>query len=157
MKKSRFIWILRDEKQRISTDRQFRFREGRKEITVPRIVSDEAFYKDNALLHGDFMVLKHHLNSYIAIIGQIVNFNFVATTKKARKFPYSFCVVNINRNVEITMSPCYSVQISGDLVALNNVTCSIKSYICSLKSKTLNLSNMSIKDEDVTKLKSFLE
>lgn len=156
MKKSRFLWILIDERQRLSNDRLLRFKHGRKEITVPRVISADPFYKDDVLIYGDFTVFKHASQSYMCIIGQIVNFCNDATLKKDKRFPYSYCILNINKSVMLTLSPCFSVQNTGRLTPYKNVEYSVKKYVCTVNSNVINFETNGIGRHNARKLKSIL-
>jgi hypothetical protein len=157
MKKTRFLWILHDEKHRLSSDRLIRFREGKKEMTVPRVISKEPFYVDTALTHGDFVIFNHSLRSYLAIVGQIINFSYDAKTKKARKYSYSYCIINVNKKVKITLSPCYSVQNTGKLIPYDKVVFEIDQYKSSVKSNVINFNNLCIDPYNVEKLENILK
>jgi hypothetical protein len=165
MKKSRFIWILKDEKDRVSTDRLSRFIPRKKEITVPRVISMEPFYKDTSLTHGDFVIFKHSLNTYLAVVGQIINFHKETDTngepiktKKGRKFSFSFCILNDkNKNVHLTLSPCYSIQNTGGLIMYQNSVYSVKRYVNSVNPNILNFHNMSIGRNNARKLSELIK
>lgn len=156
MKKTRLLWNLIDEKSFISADRNLRFRKGKQEKVIERIYSNDFFYKDVAITFGDYVVVSHGVRGYDCVIGQVVGFSRNSETKSKKKFPFSFCIFEVNQNVMMTLSPCYAVQIDR-LEHYVNVTTSVKSYKCTVGKNALSLQNLKLNYHAVSVLKKFLK
>lgn len=153
MKKTRFLWILIDEKHRISPDRLFRFQKGKREMTIQRVVSNATFFVDNALIHGDYVCFKQGIAKYLGILGQIINFQFDESLKSKRAFPYSYCILDLNKKVKIFLSPCYFVTHSGQLEPLTYTTFHVNRYVCSINIQKLDIPCRLISSNDLRSLK----
>lgn len=153
MKKSRFLWIMSEEKLRVSTDRLYRFQRGRKETIVERIISNDIFYKDSCLSFGDYVVFKLPSSDDLCAVGQIMHFEFNGTTKKSRKFPYTFCIFEINKNVWTRLSPCYKVNARGSLVESELKCFHVKNYIFTSKIDNFDFKNLVISRPVLRKLR----
>lgn len=142
MTKQNFVWTLfGEESERVSTDRLQRFKSKKSEKVPNRVKSPTNFYKDTALTFGDIVVLKNGSNNGICVGGQIVNFEFDTKTskKKDRKFPFSFCILNINENVLIKLSPCVEISRRGYVTPYETKSFfHVNTYCVSVKKNLLN-------------------
>lgn len=153
MKKSTFLWIMCEEKLRVSTDRLYRFHRGRKETVVERIISNETFYKDSCLSFGDYVVFKTPVTKNLCVVGQVMNFEFNGVSKKTRKFPFTFCIIEINKNVWIRLSPCLTVTDRGCLEESGHKCFHVKDYICTTKISHFDLTHLVVNRFILGKLK----
>ncbi|KAL7041904.1 hypothetical protein ACKWTF_000948 [Chironomus riparius] len=109
-----------------------RFRSGRKEITIERVITEDNFYKNKALVHGDVICMKSDLDTNVCIIGKVMNFKYEhETAKKDKKFPFSYVILNINKKVSLRLSPCVYVTKRAKLMPCNLKYIPISSYILS--------------------------
>ncbi len=155
MKKTTFLWILREEKNRVSSDRLLRFRKGRKEIVVERISSVDFFFKDKALILGDFVLFRTKAKAKLCVLGQIINFSFQGKTKAERRFPFSHCILEKNKNVVVTLSPCFLVSKNGKFENCYDVIYDVSEYIASTKKDHANFEKFCFEKNILQKLKNF--
>lgn len=152
--KSRLLWLLQDEKNRVSSDRLMRFRQGRREITVERIITDNIFYRDNALMPGDIVCLKSESKNDLCIIGKIASFKCsTGSSKGEKKFPFSFYIIGLNKDVLLGLSPCVIVDKKKKLKQTGFMYFDDTSYLFSVKSNFLNLSEKTISARNFSVLK----
>jgi hypothetical protein len=71
--------------------------------------------------------------------------------------PCSYCIINVNKKVKITLSPCYSVQNTGKLIPYDKVVYEIDQYKSSVKSNVINFNNLCIDPYNVEKLENILK
>ncbi|KAL7046016.1 hypothetical protein ACKWTF_002442 [Chironomus riparius] len=137
-----------------TTDRSMRFRSERKEITIERVITEDNFYKNKALVHGDVICMKSDLDTNVCIIGKVMNFKYEhETAKKDKKFPFSYVILNINKKVSLRLSPCVSVTKRAKLMPCNLKYIPISSYILSVKENHIDLSGTSITQRFLSLLK----
>lgn len=80
----------------------------------------------------------------LCVFGQVINFEFDAVTKKARKFPYTFCILKTNKNVLVRLSPSYVVTTKIRLSQCQSDFFSIQAYVFSTKPENFDLKNLII-------------
>jgi len=154
MKKTKFLWLLTDEKFRVSTDRSLRFRSGRKEVNIARVITEDFFYKNTALVHGEIVCVKSSLKANVCIIGQIINFKYSdETSKRDKKFPFSYAILEINKSISMRLSPCAYITKRGKLNICNIKYIHISNYMLSVKQNCIELSGASISQRMLTLLK----
>lgn len=156
MKKTTFLWIVNEEKNRVSPDRLLRFMRGKQEIKIDRVVTHDAVYKDLCLTFGDITAFRVTHSNDLCVIGQVINFENEGNTKSQRNFPYSFCIFEINKNAWIKLSPCFMISKRGALTESNHKSFHVSSYIASLKSDSFNFKSTIVSRLILRELKKFL-
>jgi hypothetical protein len=144
IKKSTYLWMLREEKHRVSCDRLYRFKRGKKEIVVDRVISDEHFYKDSALIYGDYAIFKIAATSDLCVLGQVVNFEKNGKSKKERKFSFTYCILEINQNVTVRLSPCYKISVKGKISLYEKPFFTVPEYVASTKIEYFDLNSSNV-------------
>jgi hypothetical protein len=161
IKKSAFLWIMTEESQRVSTDRLYRFRNKRQEIAVQRVSSSEDFFVDTALTFGDYVVMKLDDKSILCIVGQIVEFekNVEKTSKRARNFPFSYCILSVNKEIIVKLAPCFAISRRGGVKTCYEKTChfDVKSYVRSVKKSAFQFDDVNIDRQVLNRLKIALK
>lgn len=149
---------MQEESERVSTDRLYRFRDSKKEMPVERITSSQNVYTDKALTFGDLVIFNVIHNDFICVAGQIIGFERVIeknaeknhekdkqkddekSTKTCRNYPYNFCILSVNENIRVKVSPCVSISRRGDKKAFHDMEFfDVKSYVASIKKCNFNL------------------
>lgn len=149
IKKSRFLWILGNEKERISIDRMQRFKQGRKkELTVERITTDKWFYRDTAIIAGDWICTKFNVEDSICIIGKIVKFQYSeSSTKKEKRFTYKYLIVGLNKDIEVRVSPCYIIDKKRKIKSCPLKFVNVNQYACSVKKNAIDFSKKNVNSD----------
>lgn len=139
MKKSHFLWLLEDEKHKVSTDRMQRFKEGRKEQQVEKVKSNEKFFKDKVLDIGDFICMKDLSGKNLCIIGKIINFRYTEKTQKNEKrFPHKNLIVEGNKIVGIKLIPSYVITKTRKIMMFSCEYIKLSHYVCSVNKNVID-------------------
>lgn len=158
MKKSHFLWILEDEKHKVSTDRMQRFRQGRKKIQVEKIKSDDKFFEDTVLDIGDLICMIDRTGHNLCIVGRIINFRYTEKSKKKEKrYPFKNLILDLNKNVAIRMFPCHVINKNRKIITFSADYIDISQYVCSVRknvidfTKSISPLNYAILKEKISK------
>jgi len=131
MKKTRFLWMLGNEKERISSDRLLRFRQGRKELSVRRVTTDDIFFRDTALIPGDNICAKFKERDSMCIYGKVVKFQYsTGSSKKDKRFSYNHLIIDINKDTIIRLSPCCIIDKKRKIKLCPLKFINIDDYVC---------------------------
>jgi len=148
MKKSRFLWMLDNEKDRISNDRMLRFRQARKELTVDRLITDDPFYRDTALIPGDIICVKFKDKDSMCIVGKAVKFQYPNSSKKKdKRFPYKYLILETNTDIAIRVSPCFVIDKKRRIKACPLKFINVNNYVCSVKPGAIDFSKQNVKPQ----------
>lgn len=147
---------MNEEKLRVSSDRLYRFHRGKKETVVERVISNDVFYKDTCLSFGDYVILKSPVTRSLCVIGQVMGFEFNGDSKKSRKFPFTFCIFEINKNVWVRLSPCFTISDRGSLVESKYKCFFINNYICTTRITHFDFTNLVVSRSVLQELKKFI-
>lgn len=157
IKKSKLLWLLQDEKAKVSSDRSIRFRTGKKDMIVERIQSDSAFYVDKVLQPGDYICIKYNSKDYICVVGQIIKFkNLEGNTKLEKRYPYKNYIIGVNKNVSVRFLPSYFIDKRGRLISCDLKYFKISNYLFSVKPEVLNVSRNRLDSRNFILLKEKL-
>lgn len=145
MKKTRFLWILGNEKERISTDRLQRFKQGKKELTPERVITDDVFYRDTALILGDLICVKVNDKKSMCIVGKVMKFQYsCSTSKKEKHFTFKYLIIGINKDIEIRVSPSFIIDNKRNIKSCPFKFVNVNQYVCSVKNGAIDFSKKNV-------------
>lgn len=164
IRKSTFLWLLQEEKERVSTDRLERFRSGKTEVLVERVVSTNHFFVDSAITFGDFALFRKKSNEsnkkFTFYIGQVINFEKEGKNKRERKFPFSYCILENNKKLIVKLAPCYeivkSTRLAGRLKESSVQFFAVSDYVSSSKMGYFDIENLVIERDIMRSMKDLM-
>lgn len=178
VRKSSFMWLLSDSKDKLSSDRLRRVQGNSKNKSAQRRLEfvdvnsiDSCIYKMEEIKIGDWCILHNESNNSgnegcQFILGIILSFKYIrGKTEKEKEFPFDFAsthVQNDSRSVEV-LATWYQLHKDGKIENFIEGNCSfidIKWYFGILANKAIRKEKngqIRISDECLNIIKTYLE
>jgi hypothetical protein len=140
LRKSTFIWTVKDEAERVSSDRLRRFVSNKRRKDFNVIIDPVNIFKSNGMMKGNFVVFKFENNQFLC--GQVLKFVYSErSAQKNKSYTYNELIFATNLEVDILLSSCF--RFSSD----KNILIELKSrkmlscndYLFHIQSAMLNL------------------
>jgi len=145
VKKTFLLWLLQDQKSKVSNDRMIRFRTGKREVVIERVESESSFFVDKAIVPGDFICLSINVKGSICVVGQVLKFKYSeGTSKSDRRYPFNNFIVDLNKNVIVRLSPSYFVDKKGIFKTCSVEYFDMANYVCSIRKSSLDFGKKSL-------------
>lgn len=130
MTKRKFVWMLQNEKNRVSSDVNHRFIARQSIRFTPLMNDDNVFWKHNIITKGHYILVKNNTD---VIYGLVINFKKSNQTTKSGKRYIKDYVDRTSKNVsdiEMLLEPAFYVQNGKKVpVMMQNFYVKITNYL----------------------------
>lgn len=145
--KSKVLWTMQDERERVSTDRLLRFQTRKKrntgnyEVTV--VQAGQYISTFNGLERGQLIVMKLDASSFL--LGFVIKFRYKGKKRKIeRRYTHDTLVFDLNNNTETQLMPCF--KFSSTQNCLKEMYFSkfieVSKYVCHLSKDSVDFPNL---------------
>ena len=147
--KSRLLWAIQEDVDHVSTDRTMRFYSKKKNTQYQWKWDDDGsnVFKPNGINKGNIIAMT--INDNEMIIGQVLKFQYKQIKGKLltniqKRYSYQSLIFEINKNVEILLSPIFQLNntntelkeiCSFDYIDSNNYVCHIRNSEIDFRNK----------------------
>jgi hypothetical protein len=155
---SKFLYVIQENIERVSTDRLTRFHTSENHEMVAETFTTEHKACESVSL-GDFVMVCVDSTTEV-FCGRVIKFQKSnSTTKSSKKFKFTSLFFRINNDVEFFLYPRYTVRTNGvlELSVSYNQWFKNENYVCTIHETQVDETGKKISQNICTKLRRHFE
>ena len=162
-RKSKILWAIQEEVDRVSSDRTMRFHSKKKHTEYQVKWDDDGskIFKPNGINRGNVVAMKNDKNEIF--VGQVLKFQYKQSGSKPlttiqKRYSYHSLIFDVNKIVEIQLAPIFQMNYYNEsLIEIHSMAyIDSVNYLCHIRSSEIDFGYKCFKNSE-TRISVYLE